>query len=71
MQRRHRPPPIVGAGAAPHPYSRNFFVSRVVKQASVNDMKQHLKNKGVLCRDIKLNSHENATFNSFKCLCHI
>ncbi len=65
MQRRQRPPPIVGASAAPPP-SRDFFVSRVVKQASVSDMKQHLRNKGILCRDIKLTSHENATFNSFK-----
>ncbi len=71
MQRRQRSPPIDGAGvnstitAATHP-SRDFFVSRVVKQASVNDMKQHLRNKCVLCRDIKLTSQDNATFNSFK-----
>ncbi len=71
IQRRQRTPPIVGAGAnstisATPPPSREFFVSRVVKQASLNDMKQHLWNKGILCRDIKLTSDENATHNSFK-----
>ncbi len=70
MQRRQRPPPIVGAGAnsticAAPPPNWDFFVSRGVKQASVNDMKQHLRNKGILCSDIKLTSHENATFNYF------
>ncbi len=66
MKRRQRSPPIVGAGinstisAAPPP-SRDFFVSWVVKQASVNDMKQHLRNNGVLYRDMRLTSQDNST----------
>ncbi len=59
----------VGANSsisAASPPIRDFVVSIAVKQARVNYMEQHLRNKGVLCRDIKLTSHENATFNPFK-----
>ena len=43
-----------------------FFVSRVIKQADIDAMREHLMSKGVICRDIKMTSHEDSTFNSFR-----
>jgi hypothetical protein len=50
---------------APEP-SRDLFVFRTGKSTTEEDIKMHLLQKGTEVRDIKLVSHADSKFNSFK-----
>ncbi len=54
-----------GLRAAPLP-QRDFFLSRVHKDDGLEVMEQYIKNKGITCKDLRLTSHVDSLFNSFK-----
>ena len=57
--------PNTGLLAAPAP-SRDFFISRVNKHVTVEQLGKYIKDNGVCYRDLTKTSHNDAVHNSFK-----
>ena len=56
-----------GLRAGPLP-ARDFLVSRIQKEESMEEVRAHMAGYNIMVRDIVAKNNQDSKFNSFKCL---